>query len=61
MHRRTFAVLLGAILLLALASVGCSVGQLIARQPPVVATPTRTPRPHVDAHAGRPATGDADA
>ena len=45
MHRRTFAVLLGAILLLALASVGCSVGQLIARQPPVAATPTRTPRP----------------
>ena len=45
MQRRTFVVLLGAILLLALASVGCSVSQLIARQPPVAATPTRTPRP----------------
>ena len=45
MHKRTFAVLLGTILLLTLASLGCSVGELIARRSPVAATPTRTPRP----------------
>ena len=45
MHKRTFAVLLGTIALLALASLGCSVGQLVARRPPPAATPTRTPRP----------------
>jgi hypothetical protein len=45
MYKRTFVVLLGTIFLLALASLGCSVGQLIARRSPVAATPTRTPRP----------------
>lgn len=45
MHKRTLAVLLGAILLLALGAVGCSVAGLGARAPVVTVTPTRTPRP----------------
>lgn len=45
MRKRTFWVLLGAIFLLALGSVGCSVTQLIARRPAPTLTPTRTPRP----------------
>lgn len=45
MHKRTLAVLLGAILLLAAGSIGCSVTQLVARQSAVTVTPTRTPRP----------------
>lgn len=45
MHKRTLAVLLGCLVLLALASLGCSVGQLVARRPSPAATPTRTPRP----------------
>ena len=45
MRKRTFAVLLGAILLVALGSLGCSVSQLIAQRSGPTATPTRTPRP----------------
>ncbi len=45
MRKRTFAVLLGTIAVLALASLGCSVGQLIVRRSPPTLTPTRTPRP----------------
>jgi uncharacterized protein YgiM (DUF1202 family) len=45
MHKRTLAVLLGAILLLALGSLGCAASRLISREPAVTVTPTRTPRP----------------
>lgn len=45
MHKRTLAVLLGSILLLALGALGCSVSRLTARAPAVTVTPTRTPRP----------------
>jgi hypothetical protein len=45
MHKRTFAVLLGTIALLTMATLGCSLSQLVARRPSATATPTRTPRP----------------
>jgi len=45
MYKRTFAVLLGTMALLTLASLGCSVGQRVIGRPPLAATPTRTPRP----------------
>lgn len=45
MHKRTLAVLLGSILLLALGVLGCSMASLIPRAPAVTVTPTRTPRP----------------
>ena len=45
MRKRTIGVLLGAFLLLAIGTMGCSVSQLIARRAPVTVTPTRTPRP----------------
>ncbi len=45
MYRRTWGVLLMALLVLVLSSLGCSVGQLVARGPQATLTPTRTPRP----------------
>jgi len=45
MHKRTLAVLLGAMLLLVLVAAGCSLTGFVARQPGVTVTPTRTPRP----------------
>lgn len=45
MHKRTIAVLLGAVLVLILGTLGCSVSQIVARQLPPTLTPTRTPRP----------------
>lgn len=45
MHKRTFVVLLGVVLLLALGSLACSSSQFVARRSSATVTPTRTPRP----------------
>ena len=45
MYKRTFGVLLGALLVLSFGVLGCSTTQLLARQAPASVTPTRTPRP----------------
>ena len=45
MRMRTAGMLAGAFLVLILSLSGCSVSQLLARQPAVTITPTRTPRP----------------
>ena len=45
MHKRTFGVLLGALLVLSLGVLGCSATQLLASQSSATVTPTRTPRP----------------
>ncbi len=45
MHKRTLAVLLGAMLLLALVAAGCSLTGFGVRQSRITVTPTRTPRP----------------
>ncbi|MBM4459153.1 MAG: SH3 domain-containing protein [Chloroflexi bacterium] len=45
MRNRTVVVPLIALFLLAFVALGCSVGQLLARQTAATGTPTRTPRP----------------
>jgi hypothetical protein len=45
MRKRTFTVLLGTVLILALGSLGCSVSRFVARGSSPTVTPTRTPRP----------------
>jgi hypothetical protein len=45
MRKRAFAVFIGALLMLALSLLGCSMSQVMARRSSVTPTPTRTPRP----------------
>jgi hypothetical protein len=45
MYKRTFGVLLGALLVLSLGVLGCSATQLLALESSATVTPTRTPRP----------------
>lgn len=45
MHKRTWVVLLGAILLIVASGLGCAASQFALRPPGPAATPTRTPRP----------------
>ena len=52
MRKRTSGAFVLAILVLALASMGCSISQLLARGPVATGTPTRTPRPTWTPRAG---------